>query len=64
MAVTNANKLIAGVRSHNVVISFLLKLVLEHLQEAGQEMIKHLQVIMPDSVIEQSLVFASKSIEV
>lgn len=46
------------------ILESLPEMPLEHLQEAGQEMIKHLQVIMPDSVIEQSLVFALKSIEV
>ncbi len=46
------------------ILESLPEMPLEHLQEAGQEMIKHLQVIMPDSVIEQSLVFVSKSIEV
>lgn len=46
------------------ILESLPEMPLESLQEAGQEMIKHLQVIMPDSVIEQSLVLASKSIEI
>lgn len=46
------------------ILESLPEMPLEHLQEAGDEMVKHLQVIMPDSVIEQSLVFAAKSIEV
>ncbi|MGY5451983.1 B3/B4 domain-containing protein [Agarivorans sp. MS3-6] len=46
------------------ILESLPEIPLEYLQEAGQEMIKHLRVIMPDSVIEQSLVFSSKSIEV
>ncbi|QYJ71329.1 B3/4 domain-containing protein [Shewanella sp. FJAT-51649] len=45
------------------ILESLPEMPLEHLQEAGDEMIKHLQVIMPGSVIEQSLVFASNSIE-
>lgn len=46
------------------ILENLPEMPLEHLQEAGKEMIKHLQVIMPESVIEQLLIFVSKSIEV
>ncbi|WP_019277037.1 B3/4 domain-containing protein [Vibrio coralliilyticus] len=46
------------------ILESLPEIPLERLQEAGEELIKHLQVIMPDSVIEQSLIYASSSIEV
>ncbi len=46
------------------ILESLPEMPIQSLQEAGKEMIKHLQVIMPDSVIEQSLVFAPKSIEI
>lgn len=46
------------------ILESLPEMPLKTLQEAGQEMIKHLKVIMPDSVIEQSLVFPKESIEV
>lgn len=40
------------------ILESLPEMPFEILQEAGQEMIQHLQVIMPDSVIEQSLIFS------
>ena len=46
------------------ILESLPEMPLESLQKAGDEMVQHLQMIMPGSVIEQSLVFASKSIEV
>ncbi len=46
------------------ILESLPEMPLESLQEAGEEMIKHLQVIMPESVIEQSLILAPKALEV
>lgn len=40
------------------ILESLPAMPLESLHEAGREMIKHLQVLMPDSVIEQKIVFA------
>ncbi|MCH2089604.1 MAG: B3/4 domain-containing protein [Pseudoalteromonas sp.] len=40
------------------ILESLPEMPIQHLQDAGQEMIKHFQIIMPDSSIEQSLVYA------
>ena len=42
------------------ILESLPEMPLESLESAGQEMVKHLQVLMPDAQIEQSTVFAEK----